>query len=136
MSSYLLSIDQGTTSSRAILFDRELRPVAISQQELPQSFPADGWVEHDPESIWESVQFICRDVLRKGNIRAADLAGVGITNQRESTLVYRLNGRPTYAIEGSIFVAGATVQWLRDGLQRLLPSGNRSTTVGRVPCDV
>lgn len=99
MSSYLLSIDQGTTSSRAILFDREFRPVAISQQELAQSFPADGWVEHDPESIWESVQFICRDVLRKGSVRAADLAGVGITNQRESTLVWdRTTGRPIHPV--------------------------------------
>ncbi|WP_346797826.1 glycerol kinase GlpK [Halomonas sp. Bachu 37] len=97
MSSYILAIDQGTTSSRAILFDRQARVVAIAQQEFTQHFPHDGWVEHDPEAIWDTVIATCRDALAKAEVTAEELAGIGITNQRETTLLWdRHTGKPLY----------------------------------------
>ncbi len=97
MSSYLLAIDQGTTSSRAILFNREGQIAAIAQQEFTQHFPNDGWIEHDPDDLWESVVATCRQVLEKAQIAASDVAGVGITNQRETTLLWdRSTGKPLY----------------------------------------
>ncbi|MBZ5486840.1 glycerol kinase GlpK [Halomonas aquamarina] len=97
MSSYLLAIDQGTTSSRAILFNREGQIAAIAQQEFTQHFPSDGWIEHDPDDLWESVVATCRQVLEKAQIEASDVAGVGITNQRETTLLWDRNtGKPLY----------------------------------------
>jgi len=97
MSTYLLAIDQGTTSSRAIVFDADGRPRAVAQQEFQQYYPHDGWVEHDPEEIWSSSLQVCRDVLREAGIEASQLAGIGITNQRETTLVWdRETGEPVY----------------------------------------
>ncbi|MDR5865606.1 glycerol kinase GlpK [Halomonas koreensis] len=97
MASYLLAIDQGTTSSRAILFDREGRSVASAQREFPQEFPADGWVEHDPEAIWETVLATCREVVARQGVELADIAGIGITNQRETTLLWdRATGKPLH----------------------------------------
>ncbi|MEN0041306.1 MAG: glycerol kinase GlpK [Pseudomonadota bacterium] len=84
----ILAIDQGTTSSRAIIFDGEQKIVAIAQREFTQHFPADGWVEHDPEEIWETVVTVCREALEKASMTAADIAAIGITNQRETTLVW------------------------------------------------
>jgi len=97
MSTRLLAIDQGTTSTRAILFDRELAVVALEQQELPQHFPRSGWVEHDPEDIWTSTVAVVEAVLAKSSTRAADVAALGITNQRETTLIWeRATGRPIH----------------------------------------
>ena len=97
MSTYLLAIDQGTTSSRAIVFDPDGRPRAVAQKEFQQYYPDDGWVEHDPEEIWSSSLHVCRDVLREAGIEASQLAGIGITNQRETTLVWdRKTGEPVY----------------------------------------
>ncbi|MDR5901335.1 glycerol kinase GlpK [Halomonas icarae] len=97
MASYLLAIDQGTTSSRAILFDRHGECVASAQREFPQHFPHDGWIEHDPEDIWESVLATCREVLAEAGVPPQAIAGVGITNQRETTLVWDRNtGQPLY----------------------------------------
>lgn len=94
---YILAIDQGTTSSRAIVFDRRGRPLAVSQRELPQIYPQDGWVEQDPEFIWSDVAAVCRMALDRAGLRAADLAGLGVTNQRETTLLWeRETGRPLY----------------------------------------
>lgn len=91
----LLSIDQGTTSSRAIVFDEAGRPVASAQKELMQHFPADGWVEHDPVDIWQDTLGVCREVLAK--VGAGSIAGIGITNQRETTLVWdRATGEPVH----------------------------------------
>ena len=84
----MLTIDQGTTSSRAILFDRDGASVASAQREFSQHFPHDGWVEHDPEEIWESVLATCRDVLDQEGVSLERVAGVGITNQRETTLLW------------------------------------------------
>ena len=87
----LLAIDQGTTSTRAMLFDSAGRPLARSQRELPQIFPRDGWVEHDPEAIWRATRDLCIDVLGQ----AGRVAGIGLTNQRETTVVWdRASGRP------------------------------------------
>lgn len=92
---YILAIDQGTTSSRAIVFDATMRPVAMAQQEFPQIFPASGWVEHAPEAIWASVLGTCRAALQKAAIGAGQVAGIGLTNQRETTLIWdRKTGAP------------------------------------------
>ncbi len=95
MKKYILALDQGTTSSRAILFDRHGQPVAIAQQEFPQHFPFPGWVEHDPLDIWESQLAVARQVLRGHGATAAELAAIGIANQRETTVVWdRKTGEP------------------------------------------
>lgn len=97
MADYLLAIDQGTTSSRAILFDRAGSNVATSQREFTQYFPDDGWVEHDPEEIWESVIATCREVIEKAQVGVDQIIGVGIANQRETTLLWdRTTGKPLY----------------------------------------
>ncbi|PRY69270.1 glycerol kinase GlpK [Halomonas ventosae] len=97
MASYLLAIDQGTTSSRAILFDRQGCSVASAQREFPQHFPHDGWIEHDPEDIWETVLTTCREVLEETGVPPEEIAGVGITNQRETTLLWdRATGEPLH----------------------------------------
>ena len=85
MSRFILALDQGTTSSRAIVFDRDGRVVAQAQQEFPQIFPGPGHVEHDPEAIWASQLQTARDVLAKAGITAAEMAAIGVTNQRETT---------------------------------------------------
>ena len=86
--SYVLAIDQGTTSSRAILFDREGRSVGTGQKELPQHFPEDGWVEHDPEDIWQDVLAVCRQAMAAAGVAAGEIAAIGITNQRETTVLW------------------------------------------------
>lgn len=97
MTRYILAIDQGTTSSRAMVFNDKGDFCAVSQQEFPQHFPESGWVEHDPEDIWNSVLETCRDVLEKAQLEASDLAGIGITNQRETSVVWdRKTGKPIY----------------------------------------
>ncbi len=94
MADYILALDQGTTSSRAILFDREGRAVRIAQREFPQLFPRAGWVEHDPEEIWASQLACAREVLTAGRLRAKDVAAIGLTNQRETTILWdRATGR-------------------------------------------
>ena len=94
---YLLAIDQGTTSSRAILFDKDMHPVQSCQQEFQQYFPQSGWVEHDAEEIWASVQAVVGGVMRQAGCTAKDIAAIGITNQRETTLVWdRKTGAPIH----------------------------------------
>jgi glycerol kinase len=93
----LLAIDQGTTSTRAILFDRGGRRLAVAQRELPQHFPQSGWVEHDARRIWEDTLSCVRDVLRDARLGAADVASIGITNQRETTVLWdRTTGEPIH----------------------------------------
>ena len=94
---YLLAIDQGTTSTRAIVFDTHLKPVATAQQEFTQHYPNSGWGEHDPEDLWQTVLSTVRAALTKAGITAAQVAGIGITNQRETTLVWdRKTGKPLH----------------------------------------
>lgn len=88
MSRHLLAIDQGTTSSRAIVFNLDGVPVASSQREFRQYFPQDGWVEHDGEELWASTLQVCREALASQGLSASDIAAIGITNQRETTLVW------------------------------------------------
>ena len=88
---YILAIDQGTTSSRAILFDKKMDLVSLSQKEFPQYFPNSGWVEHDPEEIWDSVFATCKEVMEKAGVTASDIKGIGITNQRETVVVWDKN---------------------------------------------
>jgi len=93
--SFILALDQGTTSSRALLFDHEGSVVAQAARELPQIFPKPGWVEHDPEAIWSSQLAAAREALEKAQVPASDVAAIGITNQRETTLLWeRASGRP------------------------------------------
>ena len=95
MSKFVLALDQGTTSSRAIVFDRAGTIKAQAQQEFPQLFPSPGHVEHDPEAIWTTQLATARDAIAKAGITAADLAAVGVTNQRETTVLWeRDSGRP------------------------------------------
>ena len=97
MADYLLAIDQGTTSSRAILFDRSGNVAHVAQQEFPQQFPHDGWIEHDPEAIWGTVLATCREVVKQSGALLSRIAGIGITNQRETTLLWdRQTGEPLY----------------------------------------
>ena len=97
MPSHLIAIDQGTTSSRAIVFDAALAPIAMAQREFTQHFPADGWVEHDPEEIWASVVATVRAAMATAGLSARDIAAIGITNQRETTVIWdRATGKPIY----------------------------------------
>src|SRR5687768_338723 len=97
MPAHLLAIDQGTTSTRAIVFDAALKPVATAQQELKQIFPAPGLVEHDPEEIWSATVATVRGALAQANLKAKDIAALGITNQRETTIVWdRASGKPIH----------------------------------------
>jgi glycerol kinase len=94
---YLLAIDQGTTSTRSILFDRGFRPVSVARRDLPQHFPGDGWVEHDPRDILDAVVATGCEALERAGRTARDVAGIGITNQRETTIVWdRSDGAPVY----------------------------------------
>jgi len=94
---YILSLDQGTTSSRAILFDHAGSIVAVAQKEFPQIFPKPGWVEHNPRDIWSTQAGVAAEVLTKANVGAAEVAAIGITNQRETTVVWdRTTGEPVY----------------------------------------
>src|SRR5689334_13887807 len=86
--SFVLAIDQGTTSSRAIVFRSDISIAAVAQQEFPQHFPASGWVEHEPEDIWSTTIATSREALQKAGLSAKDIAAIGITNQRETTVVW------------------------------------------------
>ena len=97
MPNHLIAIDQGTTSTRAIVFDADLRPLASAQRELRQIYPAPAHVEHDAEEIWSATVATVREALAKAQLSAADIAGIGITNQRETTVVWdRASGKPIH----------------------------------------
>ena len=97
MAKYVLALDQGTTSSRAILFDKKGSIVKVAQQEFEQIFPKPGWVEHNATEIWESIQSVIKKVIKDANITASDIAAIGITNQRETTVVWdKATGVPIY----------------------------------------
>ncbi len=94
---YVAAIDQGTASSRCLIFDRSSRLVSVAQKEHRHVYPRPGWVEHDPEEIWTNVQEVVRDALDKAQLDASDVVGLGIANQRESTIVWELaSGRPVH----------------------------------------
>src|SRR5262245_11796271 len=97
MARYVLALDQGTTSSRAILNDADGVPVATAQKEFPQIYPQPGWVEHDPADIWNSQLAVAKDVIQKARVQPGDIAALGVTNQRETTLIWdRRTGQPIF----------------------------------------
>src|ERR1700738_1993503 len=97
MPEYIGAIDQGTTSTRFIVFDRAGKIVATAQKEHRQIYPQPGWVEHDPEEIWLRTRDVITESVRGAGLRGSDLAAIGITNQRETTLVWdRKTGQPLY----------------------------------------
>lgn len=97
MTRYIMALDQGTTSSRAILFDQNQTVVAVAQREFAQLYPQQGWVEHDPMEIWSSQYGVMMEVIAKSGVAVADIAAIGITNQRETTILWdRRTGRPIY----------------------------------------
>lgn len=125
MSKYLLAIDQGTTSSRAILFSKSGKIIGTCQEEFPQYFPKDGWVEHNPDDIWKSVINTCKDVLALVDASCDDIIACGITNQRETTLVWDKNtGEPLYP--AIVWQDRRTAQYcsslVSDGLQETISS--------------
>lgn len=125
MTQYLLAIDQGTTSSRAIIFTQAGQIHAVSQQEFTQHYPNSGWVEHDPEAIWTSVVDSCRKVLEQSGLKASDLVAAGITNQRETTIIWdRKTGKPIHnAIVWQDRRTASYCQSLKDqGLEELITS--------------
>jgi glycerol kinase len=94
---YLLAIDQGTTSTRAVVFDAHAHPLAMARRELTQHYPAAGWVEHDAEDIWRDALATAREALAQAGITAHEVAALGITNQRETTLIWeRTTGKPIH----------------------------------------
>ena len=97
MASYILALDQGTTSSRAIVFDRAGQIAAKAQHTFPQIYPQAGWVEHDPMEIWSSQYGVMNEVVAQSGVDAHDIAAIGITNQRETTILWeKATGRPIY----------------------------------------
>src|SRR4051812_48097926 len=97
MATYLLALDQGTSSSRSIVFDAEGRIVAMAQEELPQIYPQPGWVEHDPRDIWRTQLATARNALAQAKLEAKSIRAIGITNQRETTMLWnRKTGAPVH----------------------------------------
>ena len=97
MPSYILALDQGTTSSRAILFDEQQNIIGIAQKEFTQHYPREGWVEHDPMEIYSSQYAVMMEVIAKSGVEVSDIRGIGITNQRETTILWDAKtGRPVY----------------------------------------
>ena len=94
---YTMAIDEGTTSTRAMIIDHDGKEVAASQKEFPQYFPQPGWVEHNAEEIWQTVQTTIASAFISSSIRPDQIAGIGITNQRETTIIWdKKTGRPIY----------------------------------------
>ncbi len=130
MSKFIMALDQGTTSSRAILFDKKGNPVYVAQKEFKQHFPKSGWVEHNPMEIWSSVLSVIAQVLSENDINASDIAGVGITNQRETTVVWDKNtGEPVYnaIVWQSRQTAGICDQLKAQGHEGHIPPKDRSS---------
>ena len=97
MKKFIISIDQGTTSSRAILFNLKGQSVYVSQIEFTQHFPKDGWVEHNPDEIWKTTLKVLRDVIKKSKKLKGKILTIGITNQRETTILWdKTTGKPVY----------------------------------------
>ena len=97
MPSYLLAIDQGTTSTRSFLFDESLAAVGFAQLEFPQIYPQPGWVEHDPQGIWTTAVATARAAMASADVTAENVAAIGITNQRETTILWdRATGKPIH----------------------------------------
>ncbi len=128
---YVLTLDQGTTSSRAILFDASAAPVAVAQKEFGQHYPQPGWVEHDAQEIWSSQSSVLAEALAKANVAASQVKAVGITNQRETTILWdRKTLEPVHhaIVWQDRRTAGIVERWVADGLGDLI-----TQTTGLVP---
>ena len=100
---YVMALDQGTTSSRCIIYDRQGQQISVAQKEFRQIFPQAGWVEHDAMEIWSTQLEVARAALRKADLEACDIDSIGITNQRETTVVWNKNtGKPIYKDRKSV----------------------------------
>ncbi len=131
MARYIMALDQGTTSSRAILFDEAQNMVAAAQREFAQIYPQEGWVEHDPMEIWSSQYSVMMEVIAKSGVAVADIAAIGITNQRETTILWdRHTGRPIY--NAIVWQCRRTAPIVDELLQKGLDEHIRTTT-GLVP---
>src|SRR5262245_15841148 len=123
MTGHVLAIDQGTTSTRAIVFDDTFGVRGLAQRELSQHFPKPGLVEHDPEDIWQSTVAVIRDALAHAGLEARELAAIGITNQRETAIVWeRASGRPIHRaiVWQDRRTADVCARLLADGAQKLV----------------
>ena len=97
MKKYILVIDQGTNSTRIVLYNKRFKIFDIVQKEFKQFFPQDGWVEHNPREIWSDVRYLINNILKKNNLKAENIISIGITNQRETTVLWtKINGKPVY----------------------------------------
>ena len=107
---YIMALDQGTTSSRCILFDHSGRICSVAQKEFTQYYPQPGWVEHDAQEIWDTTLEVARIAMLKIKANAAQIAGIGITNQRETTIVWDKNtGEPVY--NAIVWQCRRTMRW-------------------------
>ena len=123
MGDHILAIDEGTTSTRAMVFDRGGRPRGVAQREIRQYYPADGWVEHDAEEIWTATHAVCREAVSKAGLKASDIAAIGITNQRETTLLWdRRTGEPVHKaiVWQDRRTADVCRDLVRDGVEKLV----------------
>jgi len=133
---YVLALDQGTTSSRAILFDRQGRPVASAGHPIRQIYPQSGWVEHDPQEIWQSQLASAREVLEAAGARASQVAAIGITNQRETTILWdRHTGEPLANAIVWPYFSGTKVAWMLDNIPGARARAERGDLLfGTVDC--
>ncbi|MBO5690390.1 MAG: glycerol kinase, partial [Spirochaetaceae bacterium] len=128
---YILALDQGTTSSRAILFDQNQQIVALAQKEFPQIYPQEGWVEQDPMEIWASQYGVMMEVVAQSGVQPEDIAAIGITNQRETTILWdKTTGKPIY--NAIVWQCRRTASLVDDLKQQGLEAHIRQTT-GLVP---
>ena len=97
MLKYILAIDQGTTSSRVVLYNTKFKPIDSQQKEFKQYFPNNGWVEHDALEIWNDVKFLISNIIKRNKLQAKQILSIGIANQRETTVLWnKLNGKPVH----------------------------------------
>src|SRR5687767_10392879 len=127
MTTYLLALDQGTTSSRAVLFDWQGQACAHASQEIRQIYPQPGWVEHDPLELWDSQRAVAARVLHESGVAARDISAIGITNQRETTLLWeRASGQPVY--NAIVWQCRRSVPWCAKLQQQGLAAEIRART--------
>lgn len=131
MGKYILALDQGTTSSRVILFDRDQNILGVSQKEFTQIYPKEGWVEHDAMEIWSSQYAVMMEVIAQTGVNARDISAIGVTNQRETTILWdRQTGRPIY---NAIVWQCRRTAGIIDALKEKGLSGYIRETTGLVP---
>ena len=131
MKKYILTIDQGTTSTRSILFDKKANIVSISQMEIEQICPNDGWVEHNPLEIWMKTYQTIENVMKQSKVTAKEIAGIAITNQRETTILWdKDSGKPIYnaVVWQSRQSQSICDKLMSDGYEQLILSGKLSYT--------